>query len=170
MNLRRKKTNMDYINEAGLILYEKFGYSPETISKILDTTAKTLISDLRLPLIDDLTNSGFRIAFMNRMMELYMHLDKDSHLYSDVLNNELQKGNYDILKRCNYFKWAKCWKKYEDFEKKHVEMKRIGNTNERCHNCSSTNTNVTFVQMRSADEGTSRIFECFNCGITWKRH
>lgn len=46
---------------------------------------------------------------------------------------------------------------------------RVKNTmNIICQNCKSDNVYVESKQLRSADEATSKIYTCLNCGNTWR--
>jgi len=146
-----------------------FGFNENIINDIIRITLNDILTDLRLPLSHDWNNVAFSSAFEAKIYEIILHLDKDSEFYSEELLNNLLKGNTKILSRENRFKWNSYWKKYEVSENEIMKIKKIGNCNIKCKNCGSNNTNVEFVQTRSADEGMTKFFQCLNCGTHWRK-
>jgi DNA-directed RNA polymerase subunit M/transcription elongation factor TFIIS len=73
--------------------------------------------------------------------------------------DELQKMiNNDLLQRINM----------DQFKSKKSYTMKMKNTDQiTCKKCKSDNIFERSVQMRSADEATSKIYECLNCGNTW---
>lgn len=48
-------------------------------------------------------------------------------------------------------------------------IKPVKNTTDiTCRTCGSDNINVESKQLRSADEATTLLFLCLNCGAKWK--
>ena len=57
--------------------------------------------------------------------------------------------------------------KIEDFLPEELSMKSKNTTRIKCHNCGSENIYVESKQTRSADETTTKIYECLDCGNKW---
>ena len=54
------------------------------------------------------------------------------------------------------------------FKKSSVNMLIKNTRNIVCKMCGSDNVNVVSKQLRSADEATSKIYTCINCGNRWR--
>ena len=52
---------------------------------------------------------------------------------------------------------------------KNIETK-VKNCNAKCPKCHKENVYVKTLQLRSADEGGTDIFECLECHYRWKRN
>lgn len=147
----------------------KLGLSEKTANEILNIVVASILYDSRLYLTHSWESTSFINAFGARMYEVLLHLDKESKLFSQSLLDNLRQGNVAVLYKENRFKWSPYWKKYEISENEIMNVKKIGNSNIKCKNCGSTNTNVEFFQTRSADEGMTKFFECLDCGNHWRR-
>lgn len=55
--------------------------------------------------------------------------------------------------------------------KTNIIKTKIKNTSDRkCRECGSDNIYVMSVQTRSADEATTKKYECLNCGNKWSEY
>ena len=69
-----------------------------------------------------------------------------------------QKINEDLLKRINILAF-----------RQEVITKKIKNTfGIKCKQCGSENIYMESKQTRSADEATTKIYECLDCGNMWR--
>lgn len=55
----------------------------------------------------------------------------------------------------------------EAFKRKRVKTKMCNTTGLKCRTCGSSDIYVESKQVRSADEATTKFYECLNCGATW---
>lgn len=101
-------------------------------------------------------------------------LINDSVYHSEELCEATKKGDVDYCVKYSAGSiWDnKSWNTYHEDEKKRKEVKinRVANTSITCKKCKAQNVQCTPVQKRSADEGMTQCFECFNCGNKWNKN
>ena len=56
------------------------------------------------------------------------------------------------------------------FKRKIITTKFKNTADRRCKKCGSDNIYVESRQTRSADETTTKIYECLNCGDRWSEY
>lgn len=105
--------------------------------------------------------------------QIYFAIDPESEYYSDDLCQAIKNNDYDKVKKelkGNYWS-TEFWTEIKENETKRrgVKIKKVANTSIVCKKCNKENVNVTMVQKRSADEGMTQCFECFNCGHCWQK-
>jgi len=119
-------------------------------------------------------NRFLPLLFNTKINELMLLIDKDSELYSDKIYNLIKEEDsipkiIDIIEDHEFNN--PIWIKYREKEKKRESVleSRKGNSNVRCAKCGKRNTEVTFAQTRSADEGMTQFFTCLECNNKWKK-
>lgn len=58
----------------------------------------------------------------------------------------------------------------EDFKQDVIKTKIKNTSDRKCKDCGSDNIYVMSVQTRSADEATTKKYECLNCGNKWSEY
>ena len=57
-----------------------------------------------------------------------------------------------------------------DFKRNSITIKVKNTSDRKCRDCGSDNIYVMSVQTRSADEATTKKYECLDCGNTWSEY
>ena len=58
----------------------------------------------------------------------------------------------------------------EDFKQTAIKTKIKNTSDRKCRECGSDNIYVMSVQTRSADEATTKKYECLDCGNKWSEY
>lgn len=58
----------------------------------------------------------------------------------------------------------------EDFKREVIKTKVKNTSDRKCRECGSDNIYVMSIQTRSADEATTKKYECLNCGNKWSEY
>lgn len=58
----------------------------------------------------------------------------------------------------------------EDFKRQTVSAKFKNTSDRKCNKCGSDNIYVESRQTRAADEATTKIYECLDCGNRWNEY
>ena len=123
------------------------------------------------------TNPLFKTIYINKVIEIYTNLDKDSYLKNKELLKNLNNGDIkskDIAKLENHELFPSYWKKKIDEkmerDKLLFEMKPESMTDVfKCHKCKKRECSYYEVQTRSADEPMTVFVTCLNCKNRWRQ-
>tara|TARA_B100000963_G_C22614235_1_gene666484 strand:- start:741 stop:1265 length:525 start_codon:yes stop_codon:yes gene_type:complete len=160
------------IDKIDSILSDK-DKSKKIEESIYDYTIKKAIENR---VLNDINDRYFRRIYSNKVMNIYLNLDKNSYiknneLYDLVINDKIDLKNIAFMRPHELFK--KKWDKY--LEKKKAEedfMYSIGKENItdefKCGRCKKNKTSYYQLQTRSADEPMTTFVQCINCGNRWK--
>ena len=124
---------------------------------------------------DDFSNILFKNAYKNKLMNLYINLDKKSYVNNKKLLTRLKKKELEpeslaFLSPKQLF--PDHWKVYLNREKALNELeysKYTGNVIElKCSACGHNKCSFFQLQTRSCDEPITTFYTCLNCGKKWK--
>jgi DNA-directed RNA polymerase subunit M/transcription elongation factor TFIIS len=105
--------------------------------------------------------------------QLFSLIDPEDEIYSECFCKKIKEDNYDeCIELLNNSYWnSPIWNKLKEVEskRKEITIKKIGNTTIVCKKCKKQNVNCTLVQKRSADEGMTQCFQCYECDFCWQK-
>lgn len=118
----------------------------------------------------------FKNIYMNKCISLYSQLKKDSYIENKYLihkikNNELEAHKIAFLsnEEINPEKWSNLVTKHWDIVKNAYEQKLTSMSDSIvCKKCKGRNVTYVEVQTRSADENSTTMATCLDCGCKWK--
>ena len=165
--------------------YRKIGYN--CINKLLDDDIKSRIIENSIynytvktskffNYVLDFDNELFRLTYKNKIMSLYMNLDKDNkvignkNLIDKVKNNDINLDNIAFLKPHELFpeNWDEIIKTNK--ARKRLEEERLLGRTTDIYTCGRCNKNkcITYsLQIRSCDEPKTTFVICVNCSNSW---
>lgn len=148
--------------------------STEIESGIYDNISKsvTLFND------DDIwDNKFFKRRYMNKIISLYLNLNKKSKIQNKKLLDRVKKKEikpYDVCKLSPDEMFPEHWKKLLDkknAENKFLYSKKVESfsTLYKCGKCKKKKVSYYQLQTRSSDEPMTIFFKCLECGNRWKQ-
>lgn len=121
-------------------------------------------------------NSYFKRAYMNKFISLYTNLNPESYIHNinllpKVLSKEINPYNLAFMTPQEIF--PENWKDFIDKKNAKDEFlythKLESFTDEyKCGRCKQNKCSYFQAQLLSADESTTTIVTCLNCGNKWK--
>jgi len=121
-------------------------------------------------------NDLFRNTYKNKVMTLYLNLDKNSYIQNKKLlrkvkKNEIEPSELAFLSPQKLFK--EHWEKYLNRQKAKDELAYskytgIVTTIYTCGSCKKNKCSYYQLQTRSCDEPMTTFVTCLNCGNKWK--
>jgi transcription elongation factor S-II len=159
----------------------------DKIDTILDNTHKSTLIENSIydyaikkaidnRVLNDMNDRYFRRIYVNKVMNLYLNINKDSYikndeLYDSIMNDDIDLTNIAFMRPHELFK--KKWDKYLEKQKAEEDfLYSIGKENItdefKCGRCKKNKTSYYQLQTRSADEPMTTFVQCIHCGNRWK--
>ena len=121
-------------------------------------------------------NELFRNSYKNKLLTLYLNLDKESYiknkkLLGKIKKNEINPENLAFISPQKMFE--EHWEKYLNRQKAKDELAYskytgIVTTAYKCGVCKKNKCSYYNLQTRSCDEPMTTFVTCLNCGNKWK--
>jgi len=121
------------------------------------------------------SNHLFKLLYVNKLMSIYLNLDKKSYLKNEnflkrIKSGELDAENVGFLRPDEIF--PENWKKYIDKQvafDNFVYSKTASSITDdyKCGRCNQRKCTSYDLQTRSADEPMTTFITCLNCGNRW---
>lgn len=121
-------------------------------------------------------NPIFKELYINKIMSIYVNLDKDTYVNNKHLLNSINDGSIDLKHISTlsvYDIYPDNWKCIIEKKCKQDKLKyefkpEAMSTLFKCRKCGSKETSYYEVQTRSADEPMTQFVTCINCNNKWK--
>ena len=122
-------------------------------------------------------NQIFKNMYVQKSLGVISNIDKDSYIDNDSLFNRLTESKEFRPQDVPYLKpdktFPKIWKDIVESKSKKdqyaYEVQYVPNASEiKCGKCKKNKVYFYEIQTRSADEPTSLICTCLNCGNRWR--
>ena len=135
----------------------------------------TIEQSLKKGIDKDIDNKYFKRIYVNKIMNIYNNIDKNSYikndnLYDKVMNDEIKIEEIAFLtpQEIN----TSHWKKYLDKQSATDEFlysRTVGTrTSEyKCGRCKGKDCTYYQLQVRCCDEPMTTFINCLNCGNKW---
>ncbi len=127
-------------------------------------------------ILQDINDSFFRRIYVNKLHQIYTNLNPDSYvkntyLIEKIMNEELDASKLAFLtpQELHY----EHWKPYIEKQSAADEFKSSAASGTKttefvCGRCKGRNTSYVIAQLRSADEPSSYLIVCLDCGKKWR--
>ncbi len=127
-------------------------------------------------IMQDLGDSFFRRIYVNKLHQIYTNINPDSYVKNKYLLDKIMAEELDASKlafltpqELNF----EHWKPYIEKQTAADEFKGTAASGTRttefmCGRCKGRNTSYVIAQLRSADEPSSYLIVCLDCGKKWR--
>jgi DNA-directed RNA polymerase subunit M/transcription elongation factor TFIIS len=124
----------------------------------------------------DWNNSIFKNLYMQKIMSIYLNINKKSYLKNKSFHSRIMDGKIELQKissMSNYDIFPDNWKDIIEKKCKQDKLKyelkpEAMSTLFKCRKCGSRETSYYEVQTRSADEPMTQFVTCIKCNNKWK--
>lgn len=119
---------------------------------------------------------NFRNIYKTKAMNILSNIDPNSYVGNNVLIHRYLNNEFDHVKLINMKpqemfpeRWEQAYHELKKIQNLNIQKEqKVYNSILKCGKCKKNMVRYTEIQTRSADEPTTKICQCTNCGNKWK--